>query len=42
MIYFPCYKCSNIGDEVPRCDNYKICPAWLSWAYEQGIKFKFE
>ena len=38
MKMFPCYGCANMGEEVPRCRNWKSCKAYRGLLRSNGIK----
>ena len=38
MKKFPCYNCPRIGEEAPRCNDWKKCRSYRGWLRSQGIK----
>jgi hypothetical protein len=35
---FPCYDCKDIGEETPRCQNWKKCNNYGCWLKSEGVK----
>ena len=38
MKVFPCYDCPFIGDEAPRCKDWKACKKYRDWLRGKGFK----
>jgi len=34
---FPCYECPNMGKSAPRCELFRNCTRYLTWAKKYNI-----